>query len=54
MALTYIPILKPDVIFLDIEMRGTNGIELGYKLLKKCTNLKIVFVSAYKHYAVDA
>ncbi|RUL48051.1 LytR/AlgR family response regulator transcription factor [Lysinibacillus antri] len=46
-------ILKPDVVFLDIEKSGTNGIELGFKLLNKCPNLEIVNVSDYRQYADD-
>ncbi|RUL55090.1 response regulator [Lysinibacillus antri] len=53
-ALKEIPTLKPDVVFLDIEMSGMNGIELGTKLLTKCPTLEIIFVTAYNQYAVDA
>ncbi|MGN7116453.1 response regulator [Lysinibacillus odysseyi] len=53
-ALSEIPNLKPDVVFLDIEMPGMNGIELGTKLLNTCIGLEIIFVTAYNQYAVDA
>ncbi|MFP3398452.1 response regulator, partial [Brevibacterium sp. SIMBA_078] len=41
-ALKEIPNLKPDVVFLDIEMPSINGIELGTKLLHKVPHLEIV------------
>ncbi len=53
-ALSEIPDVKPDVVFLDIEMPGMNGIELGTKLLGKCMDLEIIFVTAYNQYAIDA
>ncbi|RKQ17999.1 response regulator [Ureibacillus endophyticus] len=53
-ALNEIPVIKPDVAFLDIEMPGMNGIELGTKLLNKFPNLEIVYVTAYNQYAVEA
>ncbi|KAF2955852.1 LytTR family DNA-binding domain-containing protein [Marinitoga sp. 38H-ov] len=40
----------PDVIFLDIELPKLNGI----KASKYLNNYKIVFVTAYSEYAVDA
>ncbi|GAA0462929.1 response regulator [Alkalibacillus silvisoli] len=43
-----------DVLFLDIEMRGLNGIELAERLLEHSPHLQIVFVSAYNEYAVKA
>ena len=45
--------LKPDVVFLDIEMPGMNGIELAGKLLEIDEDLQIVYVTAHKHYALD-
>ena len=45
--------LKPDVIFLDIEMPELNGIEAA-KLIHKACSALIVFVTAYQHFALDA
>ncbi|BCJ93613.1 hypothetical protein acsn021_11820 [Anaerocolumna cellulosilytica] len=45
--------LKPDIVFMDIEMPGMNGIELAGKLLEKDEDLQIVYVTAHKHYALD-
>lgn len=43
-----------DVLFLDIEMPRMNGIELAKQLLRQKENLRIVFTTAYDHYALDA
>ena len=44
--------LKPDVVFLDIEMPGRNAFDL-LKSLEK-TNFEVVFVSAYNTYGIMA
>lgn len=46
--------LKPDVIFLDIEMPVMSGLEVAEKLIPICPEVKIVFVTAYSQYAVEA
>lgn len=43
-----------DVIFLDINMPDMNGISLGKILTKMYPSMKIIFITAYKDYAVDA
>ncbi|MFF2093339.1 response regulator [Paenibacillus sp. NPDC058174] len=45
---------KPDVVFLDIEMPGMNGVELAEVINNEFTNVHIVFVTAYDRYAVSA
>jgi DNA-binding LytR/AlgR family response regulator len=50
-ALKAIEILKPDLIFSDIQMPKLNGIELIEKLQYKPL---IIFTTAYNNYAVDA
>lgn len=46
--------LKPDVIFLDINMRDQTGMEAA-KLIREITsNAAIVFATAYEEYAVQA
>jgi len=46
--------LKPDVIFLDIEMPEMNGLQLGEQLRRLGLEFEIVFVTAYRQYALDA
>ncbi|MDO4181169.1 MAG: LytTR family DNA-binding domain-containing protein [Bacteroidales bacterium] len=41
---------RPDVVFLDIEMNGTSGIELVHKLPSSCC---LIFTTAYAHYALE-
>ncbi len=51
-ALEEIEMLKPDLIFLDIEMPLMNGFELLEKLMT--VNFNIVFVTAYNQFALRA
>lgn len=44
----------PDVVFLDIEMPGINGLQLFEKILDTGQKPDIIFVTAYSHYAVKA
>ncbi|MBN2878919.1 MAG: response regulator transcription factor [Clostridia bacterium] len=53
-AFQNIKILKPNVVFLDIEMPGINGIELAKKIAKLDFEIQIVFVTAYEQYALKA
>ena len=43
-----------DVVFLDINMPDMNGINLGKIISKIYPEVKIIFITAYKDYAVDA
>ena len=43
-----------DLAFLDIEMPGINGIQLAKKLKKNHPSVRIIFVTAYHQYALDA
>ncbi|MBN2829522.1 MAG: response regulator [Candidatus Cloacimonetes bacterium] len=43
-----------DAVFLDIEMPEINGLELATQLIDIQPALEIVFITAYKNYAVDA
>lgn len=43
-----------DVAFLDIQMPGINGIELAKRLKAIDRNIRIVFVTAYEQYALEA
>lgn len=53
-ALEQTPELNPDLIFLDIEMPGANGLIVGETLNARCPDAKIIFVTAYHQYAVEA
>lgn len=46
--------IRPDIIFMDIEMPQMNGFELFEKLVDTDCIPNIVFVTAYSHYAVKA
>jgi two-component SAPR family response regulator len=46
--------LNPDIVFLDIEMRGENGIEAAEKIMQVNDEIDIIFVTAHDQYAVDA
>lgn len=43
-----------DVAFLDMEMPGIHGLELAKKLKQSDPNIRIVFVTAFSQYALDA
>lgn len=43
-----------DVVFLDIEMHDKNGMQLSGELHEIDDNLEVVFVTAYKQYALEA
>ena len=45
---------KLDLAFLDIEMPVLNGIKLARKLKERDPGTKIIFVTAYDSYALDA
>ncbi|MBP1906497.1 two-component SAPR family response regulator [Paenibacillus turicensis] len=53
-ALAHCGELKPDLIFLDIEMPGVNGLDAAVDLTVHCPDAKIVFVTAHDQYAIDA
>ena len=46
--------LKPDVIFLDVQMRGMNGLETAAVLRTVVPDTLLVFATAYDEYAVQA
>ncbi|MFZ5814634.1 MAG: LytR/AlgR family response regulator transcription factor [Bacillota bacterium] len=43
-----------DAIFLDIQMPGLSGLDLAQRLQARERRPKVVFTTAYTHYAVDA
>lgn len=52
LAIEELPVINPDVIFLDIEMPQMDGFELLRRI--KNNKAKIVFITAYNHYAIQA
>ncbi len=46
--------LKPDVLFLDVQMPGLTGFEVARRLIQADVPSQIVFVTAFDQYAVDA
>lgn len=51
-AIEALPALKPDLVFLDIEMPSLNGFQFLEKL--GMPNLQVVFTTAYDKFAVKA
>lgn len=49
-ALSEIKILKPDIVFMDIQMPDLNGLELS-RMLPAGT--RVVFTTAFRQYALD-
>jgi two-component system LytT family response regulator len=45
---------KPDIVFLDIEMPGYSGLSLLDFFDKDAIDFKIIFVTAYSEYAINA
>jgi DNA-binding LytR/AlgR family response regulator len=50
-AVAAIDALKPDIVFLDIQMPGLNGMEVARHIPDSC---QVVFVTAYADYALAA
>lgn len=46
--------LKPDLLFLDIQMPKLNGIDVARRILDSLHRPYIVFVTAYEQYAIEA
>lgn len=53
-ALEKVKDLSVDIVFLDIEMPGMNGMELANRILDLTSQAQVVFVTAYDGYAVEA
>src|SRR3954447_740141 len=53
-ALTTIERLRPDVVFLDVQMPGLTGFEVARRLLTADSAAQIVFVTAYDQHAIEA
>ncbi len=53
-AFTEIVEHQPKYLFLDIEMPGMNGIQLAEKLKQLAPYTKVIYVTAFERYALDA
>jgi two-component SAPR family response regulator len=53
-ALEELEATRPELAFLDIEMRTLGGIELAERLLTNNPGMDVLFVTAYNQYAVEA
>ncbi|GCD12450.1 response regulator [Clostridium tagluense] len=53
-ALEYIELNKPDIIFLDINMPKLDGMALGKIISHFPKKSLVIFITAHKDYAVDA
>lgn len=53
-ALALIDELAPQVVFLDIQMPGLNGIDLAARLCEGSRPPHVVFTTAYEHYTLQA
>ncbi|MBT3206737.1 MAG: response regulator transcription factor [Bacteroidetes bacterium] len=45
---------KPDIVFCDVEMPNISGFDLVSEIRSQGVDPKIVFVTAYNHYAIKA
>ncbi|WBW96530.1 LytR/AlgR family response regulator transcription factor [Oceanirhabdus sp. W0125-5] len=53
-ALAFLDKEKVDVVFLDINMPNIDGMTLGKIISNKSKEIKIIFITAHKQYAVEA
>ncbi len=53
-ALSYAQTHPVDVAFLDVEMPGMSGLTLAMDMKKAHRRVNIIFITAYRQYAVDA
>jgi two-component system LytT family response regulator len=52
-ALRMLPVLQPDLVFLDVQMPGMNGFDVLRSLPKECMP-SVIFLTAHEEYALSA
>lgn len=50
LAMQRIQAMRPDIVFLDIELNGVSGVELARQMPPSCC---LIFTTAYAQYALD-
>jgi two-component system, LytTR family, response regulator LytT len=53
-ALDCIQRLKPDLVFLDVQMPGLTGFEVARRVIERELPCQVVFVTAFDQYAIEA
>src|SRR5438034_3046976 len=53
-ALSTIERLRPDVVFLDVQMPGLTGFEVARRMVDSRAATQIIFVTAYDQHAIEA
>src|SRR5438093_6078067 len=53
-ALSAIERLRPDVVFLDVQMPGLTGFEVARRMADARATSHIIFVTAYDQHAIEA
>lgn len=53
-ALQLIKALEHDILFLDIQMPGLNGLQMARELQRLANPPSVIFTTAYEEYAVEA
>src|SRR5689334_2256089 len=48
-VLDLIPTLKPMVVFMDISMRGLNGLETTERITKEFPNVRVIILSMHQN-----
>ena len=46
--------VRPDVVFSDIQMPGMDGLSFALKLKQALPGVKLIFVTGYEQYALEA
>jgi two-component SAPR family response regulator len=53
-GINYLSENHADIVFLDIEMPGVNGLEAAEQLRQFRADIRIVYITAYSEYAIEA